>query len=209
MDYGIIMKKAVIDLFPLGIVNSHFSLLPQWRGADPITFSVLSGQNKTGVSLMLIKQQLDEGQLLAQEELMLKSDISTPELTDELVTMSNKMLEKYLPQYVEGTIKLYDQSNKNTSYSRKLTKQDSIVDPSKPAEVIEREVRAFSGWPRSRFDINGHTIIITKARVASKSDENSLVIKCGNSTYLEITELIAPSGKKMSGAAYLRGYGSK
>src|SRR6266567_5455079 len=66
VDYGIIIAKEVIDAFPKGIVNSHFSLLPEWRGADPITFSVLSGQRKTGVSLMLINEKLDEGMLLAQ-----------------------------------------------------------------------------------------------------------------------------------------------
>lgn len=206
VDYGIIMKKAVIDLFPLGIINSHFSLLPEWRGPDPITFSVLSGQRETGVSLMLIKERLDEGKLLIQEKFVLRPNITTPELTDELVAMSNRMLKKYIPQYIEGKVEPYNQSDKNVSYSRKLTKQDSIVDLAKSAETIEREVRAFAGWPRSRLKLNGRTILITKSRVVNKLDQNSLSVKCGDNTYLEITELIAPSGKKMNGAEYLRGY---
>ncbi len=73
IDYGVIVSRSVIDKFPFGILNSHFSLLPQWRGADPITFSILSGQTETGVSIMLIVEELDEGQLIAQDKVP-KSD---------------------------------------------------------------------------------------------------------------------------------------
>ena len=65
IDFGIIVSQKIIDYFPLGIINSHFSLLPQWRGADPITFAILSGQARTGVSLMLLVEAMDEGPLLA------------------------------------------------------------------------------------------------------------------------------------------------
>jgi methionyl-tRNA formyltransferase len=81
IDYGIILSQDVIDYFPLGIVNSHFSLLPEWRGADPITFSILSGQEKTGVSLMILSAGLDEGPLLVQESIKLDSSIDSIELT--------------------------------------------------------------------------------------------------------------------------------
>src|SRR5579872_6817577 len=71
VDFGIIVSQQVIDSFPLGIVNSHFSLLPKWRGADPITFAVLSGDKETGVSLMLLVEKMDEGPLLAQAPLQI------------------------------------------------------------------------------------------------------------------------------------------
>ena len=71
VDYGLIISKDVIDSFPLGILNSHFSLLPKLRGADPITFAILGGETETGVSLMLINEKMDEGQLLAQEKLQI------------------------------------------------------------------------------------------------------------------------------------------
>src|SRR3989344_3602452 len=84
IDFGIIISQKVIDYFPLGIINSHFSILPQWRGADPITFAVLSGQKATGVSLMLLVEKMDEGPLLAYSEYDMPAGITTPRLTDAL-----------------------------------------------------------------------------------------------------------------------------
>ncbi|MGI0135251.1 MAG: formyltransferase family protein, partial [Candidatus Micrarchaeaceae archaeon] len=66
IDFGIIVSNKTISSFPKGIINSHFSLLPEWRGADPITFAILSGQKTTGVSIMLLSEGMDEGPLLAQ-----------------------------------------------------------------------------------------------------------------------------------------------
>lgn len=207
VDYGIIIAKEVIDSFPLGIVNSHFSLLPEWRGADPITFSVLSGQRVTGVSLMLINEKLDEGKLLSQQKLNLDLDVTTPDLTQKLITTSNSMIVRDLPKYLAGDIKPYDQPEEPISYSRKLTKEDGVLDLSKPATVLEREVRAFRGWPKSRITLWGkYPIIVTKTRVASSEQDGALVLDCGANTYLEILELTAPSGKHMTGEAFLRGY---
>lgn len=208
VDYGIIITKEVIDHFPKGIINSHFSLLPEWRGADPITFSVLSGQTKTGVSLMLINEKLDEGLLLAQKKLSLKPDITTPELTAKLITISNSMITSILPEYLSGDIKPYPQSHSiPATYSRKLVKEDGILDFTKPADQLEREVRAFRGWPKSKAILfDKYPVIITKARVVSDPNTHSLVVPTGNHTYLEILELTAPSGRSMSGEAFLRGY---
>lgn len=207
VDYGIIISRSVIDYFALGIVNSHFSLLPAWRGADPITFSILGGRPETaGVSLMLIVEKLDEGDLLQQESFDLPPAITTPQLTTKLVQLSNRMLIETLPKYIAGDVTPYPQANTNPTYSRKLTKQDSILDVTKPADQLEREIRAFAGWPKSRLDLFGHTVIIKKARVATSQHDGDLVVACGNNTYLEILELTAPSGRTMRGADFLRGY---
>lgn len=207
VDYGIIIARDVIDSFPKGIVNSHFSLLPEWRGADPITFSVLSGQKSTGVSLMLINEKLDEGELLSQQKLSLNPDITTPQLTDQLITTSNFMIVRDLPKYLSGDIKPYSQPNQPATYSRKLTKQDGFLDLSKPADVLEREIRAFQGWPKSKITLfSTHQVVVTKARVAQHATDGALVVVCANNTFLEILALTAPSGKSMSGEAFLRGY---
>ncbi len=101
IDHGIIMPQSVIDYFPLGIINSHFSLLPQWRGADPISFAILNGDAETGVSLMLIVAKLDEGDLLVQESLPLRADATTPLLTKDLIALSHKLLVDNLPKYIK------------------------------------------------------------------------------------------------------------
>lgn len=213
VDYGVIMSAEVINYFELGIVNSHFSLLPKWRGADPITFAVLNGDSKTGVSLMLIVPKLDEGDLLSQDTLAIKNDITTPQLTGQLVDLSNKMLARDLPRYVSGDLKPYPQPDQPSSYSRKLTKEDGLVDWHKPAEVIEREIRAFIEWPKSRTILAGKDVVITKAHVTNRSgepgtviiDNKQLIIACGKGAL--VIEQLKPAGKPaMTAEAFLAGY---
>jgi methionyl-tRNA formyltransferase len=211
VDYGIIISREVIEAFPKGIINSHFSLLPQWRGADPITFSVLSGQASTGVSLMLINEKLDEGELLSQEEIPLEPNITTPVLTQKLITISNSMIIRDLPAYLQGDITPYPQSvTEPPTYSRKLTKEDGHLDVTKQADQLEREIRAFRGWPKSKMTLlDKYPVVVTQGRVAASPDDGAIVIACANNTYLEILELTGPSGKTMSGEAFLRGYNKK
>lgn len=207
IDFGIIISQEVIDYFPKGIINSHFSVLPQWRGADPITFAVLSGQKQTGVSLMLLVAKMDEGPLLAYGEYDIRAEATTPELTDELINLSHALLVENVPKYLASELQPVPQSvtGRDVSYSHKLTKTDGHIDFKKPAEQLEREVRAYTGWPRSQAKLFDKDVIITSARVAKNADDGNLVIKC-NPGWLEIKELIAPSGRKMSGADFLRGY---
>ncbi len=207
IDFGIIVSQKVIDYFGLGIINSHFSVLPQWRGADPITFAVLSGQAMTGVSLMLLVEAMDKGPLLAYGEYEIPVGVTTPELTDELIALSHALLVETMPRYIAGKLQPMPQSvtKRPVSYSRKLIKADGMVNFSKSAQQIEREVRAYQPWPKSQAKIFGHDVIITKARVVKDQNGGDLVIKC-QSGWLEIQELIAPSGRTMAGADFLRGY---
>lgn len=227
IDFGIIVEQAVIDAFPLGIVNSHFSLLPQWRGADPITFAILSGQDRTGVSLMLLVKAMDEGPILAVGEFLLPPDITTPELTDGLIQLSHALLVNTLPRYLEGDLKAASQDkvaeavgySAEPTYSRKLTKEDGILNWDKPADVLEREIRAFIDWPKSRAILGGHAVIITKAHALSgkpagaKPGElfidktaKTLVVTAAEGTSLAIDRL-KPAGKgEMTAAAFLNGY---
>lgn len=220
IDFGIIVSQQVIDYFPLGIVNSHFSLLPEWRGADPITFAILSGQKKTGVSLMLLTAGMDEGPLLAQTETAIHSTMTTPELTDELIEQSYEALVHTIPLYIEGEAHPAPQElitiaeSKTPTYSRRLTKEDGIIDWHKSATNIEREIRAFAGWPQSRTSFGNTDVIITKAHALPLSDSYSgsrkiidklPVVFCGTDA-LAIDKL-KPAGKKeMTGQAFLAGY---
>lgn len=214
VDFGIVIEKPAIDCFPLGIVNSHFSLLPRWRGADPISFAILSGDKKTGVSLMLIDESLDTGDLIAQEALDIPPKCTTPRLTEELIALSNDMLKRYLPRYMDGKLSPYPQPSAETAtYSRKLQKADGIIDWNKPAPEIERQIRAFAGWPKSFGRIGKHSLIIAGSEAIDKSGKpgsyeagkNSLVVFCGEKA-LDIKS-VQPAGKKvMPISAFLAGY---
>ena len=210
IDFGIIVSQKVIDYFSLGIINSHFSLLPQWRGADPITFAVLSGQPKTGVSLMLLVEAMDAGPLLAAGEYEMAPDITTPKLTDGLIKLSHALLKKTVPKYIAGELQPVPQTTTKqpVSYSRKLVKADGIVDWSRSAKEIERQVRAYLNWPKSQARIFDNDVIITKVRVTKSQNDGDLVMQTSDG-WLEIQQLIAPSGKTISGADFLRGYSSR
>lgn len=226
IDFGVIVSEGAINSFPRGIINSHFSLLPEWRGADPITFSILSGQSKTGVSLMLLNTGMDEGPILDQRTIDISPSDTGLTLTDKLINLSSEMLTDDIPRYLSGDINPISQidysKNKgldfNPSYSHKLTKLDGKVDWTKPAEVIEREIRAFQPWPKSYSSLgNDLTVTLLEASIESslmlkpgqiKTDKNSLFI--GTSTNALSIKNLQPAGKKnMTSAEFLRGYLNK
>ena len=215
IDYGTIISDDVIDYFPLGIVNSHFSLLPELRGADPITFSLLSGQDETGVSLMKINPRLDEGDIIIRDRLEISEDDTNKTLTDKLIDKSNELLSVYLPQYMAGQIKLQPQKEDTASYSKKISKIDGVLDFNKSAARLEREVRAYQPWPGSYTSIDGTVAIFTSSEVAwQKTDfqpgtfvllsKNQLGVVCSDGI-LEIKSL-KPQGKNiMDSQAFLAG----
>jgi len=220
IDYGIIIAADVIESFALGIINSHFSLLPEWRGADPITFAILSGQSRTGVSLMLINDKMDEGPLLAQAELPLGPAVTTPELTASLIDLSNAMLTDIIPSYVAGAVAPVPQSatiadTQEATYSRKLTKADGLLDWQKSATQLEREIRAFIEWPKTKTTLAGKEIVVTQAHVVDRQGipgshivepNKSLIIYCGEDALA--LDQVKPAGKnEMPIAAFLAGYG--
>ncbi len=215
IDFGIIIGQDVIDYFPLGIINSHFSILPEWRGADPISFAILSGQKTTGVSLMLLVAAMDEGPLLGYGEQPLSGHETTPELTNQLILLSDALLTHDIPRFIQAETKGAPQSitGRSISYSRKLTKQDGIIDWHKPAKEIEREIRAFIEWPKSRTVLAGKEIIITKAHIVDRqgkpgniSIENKELFVCCGEDCLSL-ETLKPAGKnEMSASAFLAGY---
>ncbi len=219
IDFGIIVAQDVIDYFPLGIINSHFSVLPEWRGADPITFSILSGQKSTGVSLMLLVEKMDEGPLLSFGEFELPPDITTPQLTEHLINFSNQMLINEIPRYITGAQPSPQSiTGRKASYSRKLTKQDGVIDWNKPADQIEREVRAFAGWPKSKAKIAGKDIIITEAQaipnIHSNEKPGNVLVESKSSSIAVATadgslliKRLKPAGKKeMTSREFLAGH---
>ena len=220
IDYGIIVSQKVIDYFPLGIINSHFSVLPEWRGADPISFAILSGQESTGVSLMQLTPKLDEGPLLAYGEYQLPPSVTTPELTEHLINFSHLMLKDVIPKYLKDNAaeaakpgQPQSVSGRAVSYSRKLTKEDGELDFAKPADQLEREVRAYAGWPRSRTTIGNIDVVITRAHVAKGcgtpgklwQQDKQLGVYTAKGV-LAIDSLIPAGKKEMPVAAFLAGH---
>lgn len=216
VDFGIIISKQVIDSFAKGILNSHFSLLPKYRGADPITAAILNGDKQTGVSIMLIEPTLDTGNLLGQETSQIDPNMEIQELEDALTMLGAKMLIELIPPYLEDILELVPQKAEGITHTKMLTKQDGLLDPTKTAEQLSNQVRAFLVWPKSYLEQDGQRFVITKAIPSTKRSttgrltiiDNALFFGCKDGS-LEVLE-IQPAGKtKMNAAAFINGYTEK
>lgn len=203
--YGKIIPESVIKIFPHGILNIHPSLLPHYRGSTPIEQAILDGAHETGVSVMGLVKAMDAGPIYAQDRLPLRGDEAKFELTQTLLERGSRLLVKILPDVLSGAFLGTEQDETQATFTKQLLKSSGKMDLQKPAELLEREVRAYFGWPKSSISIFGQEVIVRKARVAQNENDGKLLLVC-NPGWLEVLELIAPSGRTMSGEAFLRGY---
>lgn len=204
--YGRLIPQSIIDLFPGGIINIHPSLLPLYRGPTPIEQVILEGAEKTGVSLMRLTAGMDDGPVYDQEELVLSGSETKRELTARLLELGGGMLLKNLPAILDGSLAPKPQSEDRATYTKLLSKADGWLDLAKSAPALEREIRAFQAWPKSKTSLFGHDVIVAKARTVTDKPLKGLVLECAGGSLLEITELVAPSGKTMAATDFIRGY---
>ena len=203
--YGRIIGQSVIDIFPQGIINIHPSLLPKYRGPTPIEAAIINGDAQTGVSIMQLTASMDEGPVFAQITVDLKGSETKFELYDVLAKKSADLLFDVLPQILSGELAPNAQQGEPT-YSRLLDKNDGRLDlMALTAHQAERRVRAYLGYPKTTRTILDQPVIITKAHVSTEQ-KTPLDLVCQDGEFLSIDELIGPSGRSMSGAAFLNGY---
>lgn len=215
LSYGKIIPTAILDLFPRGIINIHPSLLPLHRGSTPIESALLGGDAETGVSLMRLSNKMDSGPIYAQHTVALLGAESKQSLADKLSAIGVDMLLKNLPKVLNGSLQPVAQDDNLATYDQLITKADAQIDWAKPAAVVEREIRAYAGWPRSRTTIGSTSVIITGAHVSQgtgepgnlRIEDKQLGIYCGENV-LVIDSLIPTGKKRMSAAAFLAGYTS-
>jgi methionyl-tRNA formyltransferase len=161
--YGLILPQAVLDIPRLGCINVHGSLLPHWRGAAPIQYSILNGDMTTGVSIMQMDQGMDTGPVLNTASCPVLPGTTAADLHDTLAALACEPLLKTLDELTSGTAHPLAQVNQNATYAPKITKQDAIIDWNKPAIAIERLIAAFNPWPVARTQAGEHTLRIYKA----------------------------------------------
>lgn len=205
VSYGKIIPQSIINLFTPGIINLHPSLLPKYRGPSPIEAAMTNLDAETGISIMQLDAQMDAGPIYFQEAFTLNGNESRAELYNQLFSLGSQKLVELLPQIIAGSLTPIPQDHARASYCAMLSKTDALLDPDTlTAAQADARVRAYLGFPRSKITYRGQTIIITAAHV-SNSPKTALdqLYKDGN--YLIVDQLIAPSGKTMSAAAYLNG----
>jgi len=145
--YGKILPKDILEIPKYGSINVHASLLPKFRGAAPVQGAILAGKKETGVTLMLMSEKLDAGEIITQNKVKISKDDSTRILTDKLAETGGKLLIETLPKWISGKIKAVPQDEKKASYCRSVKKEDGKIDWEESAEMIFRKWKAYLPWP--------------------------------------------------------------
>ncbi|MEK7653488.1 MAG: methionyl-tRNA formyltransferase [Patescibacteria group bacterium] len=158
--YGLIIPQEVLNIAKSGNINVHPSLLPKYRGASPIQNAILSGDQKTGVTIMLMDEKMDHGPILAQEEIRLNGDETGKTLPDKLAKIGAPLLIQTIKNYLAEKIQPREQNHNEATFCRLITKDEAKIDWSKPAEEIERKIRAFYPWPAAWTTLDGKRLKI-------------------------------------------------
>ena len=220
--FGQMVPQSIIDLFPLGIVNIHPSELPKHRGPTPIESVMLNGETTTAVSLMQLSQKMDAGPIYAQSEPIEVSGQTKQVLADELLELGKSMLKTILPMILSDKCTALPQEDSFATYDKTIKKQDGVMDFSKTAIQLEREVRAYATWPKSRMVIGGLDVVVTQTSLANENEiteakrQNGDVFAHNKQLYVRtskdylIIERLKPAGKQeMTAEAFLAGYGQR
>lgn len=206
--YGRIIPQRVIDLFPLGIINIHPSLLPKYRGPTPIETPIAQQETETGVSIMQLSLGMDEGPVYAQRRVSIAPAETKFTLYGKLAHESTDLLFDILPSIIDGSLTPTPQNDGDATYCRLLERADGYIRPqTMTAAEADAHVRAYLGFPGSRVSLGSVEAILTATHV---SDEPSdLSVACADGKHLAI-DMLKPVGKKeMPAKAFLAGYGSR
>ena len=205
--YGLILPQAMLDAPGTGCLNVHASLLPRWRGAGPIQAAILAGDAETGVTIMQMEAGLDTGPMLLREAVPITATTTAAILHDTLAALGARMILAVL----ESRPATLAQPDAGVTYAPKLTREDGRIDWSRPAEAIDRRIRAFDPWPGT-FTTIGTTVF--KVLAADMVDghgqpgtvlDADLTIACGEGA-LRPTRVQWPGRAAMDAAAFLRGH---
>ncbi len=188
--YGLILPQAVLDAPRHGCLNVHGSLLPRWRGAAPIHRAIQAGDEETGITIMRMERGLDTGPMLLKGATPVDRK-TTGELHDELAALGASMMVKALANF--DTLQAEPQDDSLATYAPKITKAEAKLDFTKPAEMLEREVRAFSPFPGSWMELDGERIKLLRAELADGQGapgevlDGSMAIACGTGALRPVT----------------------
>ncbi len=213
--YGKILPRRILDIPVYGCVNLHGSLLPRYRGAAPIQWSVINGDKKTGVTTMLMDAGLDTGDILYTSEKIIRDDETAGEVFDALAELCPELLIKTLKALEEGRVTPVKQNEDEATYVSVLSKDMAIINWNENADTINNKIRGMNPWPVARTFMNGKIFKIYKAELSDKkSDEpagcvtsvnGKINVTCGNHTVLSLLEIQLEGSKRMSAEDFLRG----
>lgn len=211
--YGKLLPKAVLDIPPHGCINVHGSLLPRWRGAAPIQWTVIAGDEMAGVTTMQMAEGLDTGDMLLTYETKVGEKETAGELFDRLAQSGAELLIQTLVKLDEITPRPQDDAQ--SCYAHMLDKQMAVIDWSKSAHEIDCLIRGLNPWPIALTTLSGERLKVFAAEKANGNGEpgtvleadpkKGLTVACGEGA-LGLTEIQLVGGKRMKATDFLRGH---
>lgn len=204
--YGLILPQAVLDIPRLGCINSHASLLPRWRGAAPIQRAVEAGDAESGVTVMQMEAGLDTGPMLLKVGTPISAEDTGGSLHDRLAELGPKAVVEAIAGLAAGTLRGEMQDDTLATYAHKLNKEEARIDWSRPADELERRIRAFTPWPVCHTTLGDAALKVLGAKPAPGKGEpgkildasrDGLLVACGEGALL-LTRLQLPGGKPLA-----------
>jgi methionyl-tRNA formyltransferase len=213
--YGQIIPKSILDIPPKGIINVHGSVLPAYRGAAPIQWSIARGETETGVTTMLMDEGLDTGPILLTREIPIDPEDTGESLETKLAPIGAELLIETLESWEAGDIAPQPQDDSQATKAPLIKKEHARVDWSLDAKEIACRVRAFIPWPVAHAELEGTKVKIYKAEVADQPsasvgktlsvDDEGITVSCGSGTSVRLIEVQAEGKKRMAADAFARG----
>ena len=220
--YGRILPRDVLDSTRLGFVNVHASLLPKYRGAAPITWAVVDGEAETGITLMLLDEGMDTGDILDVARTPIGPDETTGELSERLAVLGAELVRAKLPAFARGELARAPQDGSKATLARMLEKSDGRVDWSQTSRAVHDRIRGMSPWPGAWTQLSGKTVKLHASRhagltrdVASKpgtvvmADKSRVLVACGRDgrEAVELVRVQLEGKKPVSASEWVSGRG--
>lgn len=213
--YGKFLPKVILDLPPHGCINIHPSLLPKYRGAAPINWTILNGDTVTGVSTMYLVEEMDAGDVLLQREVAIGPDETAAELHDRLAPIGAALLVETLDQIAAGRAMPKPQDPEGVVIAPPLAKDDGRIDWQRPAVELVRHIRGMQPWPNAYTSLDGAQLTVFRAEVSHERTDaapgtvtavtRAIHVATGDGQ-LCLTEVQSAGSKRMSAQDFLRGH---
>ena len=208
--YGKIIPSEWLNIPIFGFINIHASLLPRWRGAAPVQRAIENNDKKSGITIMKMNEGLDEGPIIASQEITINSETNGQTLIDQISHGSCSLLYNNLEKYLKGLLSPVDQDHEKSTYASKINKDESKLNWILDANILEQKIRAFYPYPATWFSHKGKRYKVLKAKTSSMEGESGkilqspLIIGCKKNS-LEIIEIQAEGKKPQSIDQFLLG----
>lgn len=212
-----ILPESIFTLPPLGTINLHGSLLPKYRGAAPINWAIINGENETGVTSIFIKKQVDTGNIIDSRKMTISENMTAGELHDKLAIIGADLLSKTCFDILNNKVKIKAQDESLATTAPKIFKENCKINFNKPAEKVHNFIRGLSPYPAAFTYINGKIIKLFESRIFEKQNSgnhlpgtiidiqiNKLIIQCQTSS-ISVFEIQVEGKKRMQVDDYLRG----